>query len=161
MKQIPLTQGKVALVDDVDYEELSKYKWYANKHHSGNFYAVRQSPSKKGKQHLIRMHRQILGLKFKDKCLGDHINHNTLDNRRDNLRICTQQQNEMNRKPNKNTSSQFKGVTWNKQRGKWMTRISINGVRKYLGYFALEELAALAYDMIAIREHGEFACLNF
>ena len=160
MKEISLTQGQFALVDDADYDELSKYKWYANKE-SGSFYATRNFPLGNGKQYPIRMHRQILGLEKGDKRQGDHINHNTLDNRRNNIRICIGQQNMMNQMPNRNTTSRFKGVSWHKQDKKWQVRIGINKKVKYLGSFVMEEVAALAYDMAAIREHGEFACLNF
>lgn len=161
MKEIFLTQGKVTLVDDADYEWLNQYNWYAAKQHSGNYYAVRQIPTVNGKQNTIFMHRQILGLEWKNKQQGDHQNHNTLDNRQDNLRICTNQQNQMNQKPKRNTSSQFKGVSWNKNAKKWQANIRINKELKHLGYWILEEVAALRYDMVAIREHGEFAHLNF
>ena len=87
MKQIKLTQNKVALVDDADHDWLSQWKWYAVKDYSGDFYATRNSSWKAGKQHTIRMHRQILGLERGDKRISDHINHSTLDNCRSNLRI--------------------------------------------------------------------------
>ena len=160
MKQIELTQGKVALVDDADFEELNQYKWHAV-NFKGHFYAVGNSHQKNGKQHQNYMHRQILGLELGDKRDADHQNHNTLDNRQDNLRIATRRQNQMNQKSTPNTSSKFKGVTWNKQWKKWKVQISIGGKRLFLGYWNIEEVAALAYDMVAIREHGEFACLNF
>ncbi len=161
MKQILLTQGQVAFVDDADYEELSKHKWFAEKHRSGNFYAVRGFPLKNGKQRLIRMHRQILRLEFGDKRQGDHINHNTLDNHQDNLRICTNQQNTTNKKIRLNTTSRFKGVYWNKLAKKWHAQIGIDGKRKHLGFWKLEELAALTYDFAAMKYHYEFAVFNF
>ena len=152
MKQIPLTQGQVALVDDADYDWLNESKWCAVKDRNGNFYATRG---------YIQMHRQILGLGYGDKRQGDHQNHNTVDNRRSNVRICTNQQNAMNRKKRQNTSSKFKGVTWNKYHKKWYAAIRIDGKKKHLGCFVTEELAALAYDKAAIREYGEFSHLNF
>ena len=161
MIEIPLTQDQIALVDDADYENLSQYKWYASKDRSGNFYAVRHCSKKKSNGHLIKMSRQILGLKRGDKRQADHINHDTLDNRRNNVRICTSQQNRFNQKPIRNSTSQFKGVTWDKQNEKWLASIYLNKKRKHLGRFIIEELAALAYDMVAIREFGEFAHLNF
>ena len=152
MPKIPLTQGQYALVDDVDYDWLSQWEWVAHKENNGNFYAMRGT---------IRMHRQILGLKQGDRRQGDHRNHNTLDNQRHNLRICTCQQNTMNKRSDFNTTSQFKGVSWYKRYKKWVAQILIDGKVKNLGYWNVEEVAALRYDMVAIREHGEFACLNF
>jgi len=160
MKEILLTQDKVTFVDDADYDELSKYKWYAHKE-GRSFYAVRGYSQESGNRSIIRMSRQILGLEPGDKRQADHQNHNTLDNRQDNLRICSNWENLINRRADSNSTSQFKGVSWDKENKKWRADISINGVRKNLGRFMLEELAALAYDMVAIREHGEFACLNF
>lgn len=162
MKEFFLTQGKVTFVDDENYEELSKYNWYAWKNQQGDFYAVRSSWQKAKKTcHRVYMHREILELGRGDKRQGDHRNHNTLDNRQDNLRICSQRQNQMNQKSHPNTSSRFKGVIWDRFNKKWKAQISINGITKSLGFWKLEEVAALAYDMVAIREHGEFAVLNF
>ena len=160
MREIPLTQGKVALVDDSKYEELSKYNWYAGQYQK-NFYAMRNSSRKKGKHFMILMHRQILGLEYGDPRQTDHRDHNTLDNRRANIRICTNQQNSRNRKSNQNLTSQFKGVSWNKREKKWGSYIHINEKTRFLGYWNMEEVAALRYDMVAIREFGEFAHLNF
>lgn len=161
MREILLTQNQIALVDDADYDWLNQWKWFASKDRSGNFYAVRHSSKKKSNGHLIKMSRQILGLKYGDKRQADHRDHNTLDNRQGNIRICTSQQNRFNQKPHRNTTSQFKGVTWDRQTGKWLTAIYINKKRNHIGRFILEEVAALAYDMIAIQEFGEFAYLNF
>ncbi len=161
MREILLTQGKVAFVDDTDYEELSKHKWCAHKHSSGNFYAMRMPTQINGKRHTIYMAREILGLKHGDKRQADHIDHNTLNNCQVNLRVCTNQQNQMNQKSHLNKTSQFKGVSWNKQHNKWYAQIMINGITKSLGFWNTEEVAALAYDMVAIREFGDFAHLNF
>ncbi len=161
MREIPLTQNQIALVDDSDYEFLSQWSWYAKNHHSGNFYAVRSSPTRNGKHYAIFMHRQILGLKHGDKRQGDHINHNTLDNCQDNLRICTNRENHRNQKSQRNSTSRFKGVYWNKINKKWVAQITVNGLGKYLGIFKGEEEAALVYDKAAVSEFGEFAHLNF
>lgn len=158
MKEIQLTKGLVAIVDDKDFEELSKYKWSAS-HDGKSFYACRSFGYKDGKQKKIKMHRQILG----DKCVGlqvDHINMNTLDNRRENLRACTKSQNMMNRgKTAKNTSG-FKGAKkWHK--GGFVASITVMQKVKTIGYYDTVEEAARAYDEAAKRLHGEYARLNF
>lgn len=161
MREIELTQGQVALVDDEDYDWLNQWKWCAHKDHSGNFYAVRNSTRKNGKRFIIRMHRQILKLEQEDSHQTDHIDHNTLNNRQDNLRICTCRQNQMNQKIRSNTTSKFKGVSWHKASKKWQAGMSIKGKTRNLGCWDTEEDAARAYDLIAIQEYGEFAHLNF
>ena len=98
MRLIGLTQGQVAIIDDSDYEELSKYKWCARwKSDTQSFYAIRDFKSN-GYGKSTSMSRFLLGLKKGDKRQGDHINHDTLDHRRCNLRIVTNQQNSQNRR---------------------------------------------------------------
>lgn len=109
MRKIPLTQGQYALVDDTDYDWLNQWKWYASLE-KGSYYAVRENTGRNISRIPIRMHRQILGLKRGDKREGDHRDHNTLDNQRHNIRICTHQQNMLNRRKPYNTSSSFRGV---------------------------------------------------
>lgn len=155
MKQIELTQGKVALVDDADYEELSKHNWFAHKSRN-TFYAER----KVSKNTHIKMHRQLLGLESGDGKKTDHQNHNGLDNRHCNIRICTQQQNHRNLLPLKRKSSKYKGVSWFKLRKKWRVRITVNKKVKHLGYFNHEQLAALVYNLAAKKYFGNFAFLN-
>lgn len=159
MKKIPLTQGKFALVDDTDYEELSKHNWYALKY-KHTFYAVR-SAVVDGVHVTIRMSRELLGLKPGDKRQGDHGNLNGLDNQRHNLRVCTQPQNTQNRGLGKNNKSGYKGVRWNKSHGKWYTQISVNGIQVHLGCFFCLIKAAKAYDTAARKHFGEFARCNF
>lgn len=160
MKKIKLTRGQFALVDDANYNWLNQWKWYASKEESG-FYAVRNSSLKKGKRHQIRMHRLILGLEYGDSQQTDHQNHNTLDNRRDNIRIATSNQNGRNTKSHQDSTSQFKGVSWYKRLKKWQAAIYLNGKLKHLGFFTLERDAALAYNKVARKYFGEFAYLNF
>jgi len=158
MKEIPLTQGKFALVDDVDYEWLNQWKWYAHK--GGNtFYALRKAYHNDLRV-TIRMHREILGLGRGDPREGDHCNHNGLHNWQDNLRICTRSQNQHNGSPRKNCSSSFKGVNWHKDTHKWQVQITNNGKQKYLGCFTSEVEAAKAYDRKAMELFGEFAHIN-
>jgi len=160
-RKIPLTQGKYAIVDPEDYEELSKYKWFAIRSKRG-FYAARSVGTNRhgAKQKTVRMHQVIL--KPPAGKFVDHINHNGLDNRKSNLRICTMQQNSWNmRKHRGNCSSKYKGVTWHKSEGKWQTRITCNGKSFSIGYFDDEKAAAMAYDKKAKGLFGEYGSLNF
>jgi len=159
-RKIPLTQGKFALVDPEDYQELSKYKWFAIRSPRG-FYAARSVGSNRRKtgQQTIRMHQVIL--KPPEGKFIDHINHNGLDNRRSNLRICTLQQNIWNmRKQRGNCASQYKGVTWRKDIGKWQARITCNGELLSIGLFDDEKAAAAAYDKKAKELFREYAAPN-
>ena len=160
MKQIPLTQGQFALVDDEDFEELNKFKWQAMKDRV-TYYAVRtvyDRPNKK--QYAVLMHRFILGL-TDPKIQGDHIDHNGLNNQRSNLRVATRKQNIRNSTGNKKAMSIYKGVTFYTKENKWVAQISINGKNKYLGIFTDEIEAAKKYDEMAKLHYGEFAYLNF
>lgn len=163
MREIPLTQGKVALVDDKDYAVLMVHKWYA--HRMGkNWYAIRRKP---GEDHES-MHRRLCdGLNDCISLQVDHIDGNGLNNQRHNLRVATRNQNIRNQSKHRNNMSLYKGVSF-VSAGKggritdgWAARIAINCKRKYLGTYATAELAAHAYDDAARRLHGEFARLNF
>ena len=154
MKEIKLSQGQVALVDDEYYEFLNQWKWYAYKGINDVFYVARSI-----KRVQIKMHREILGLTlFEER--GDHIDHNGLNNQRGNLRKCTHQQNCKNRSSAKGSSSKYLGVHWKKQINKWNARVVVCNKLKHLGYFTNEADAAKAYNDAAIKYHGEFANLN-
>lgn len=140
------------LVDDEDYEWLSKYRWHVYKH-CHTYYARR---IKDGKPFF--MHREILGL-TDPKIMTDHEDHNGLNNQRGNLRIADSSQNNSNRRSLTGTSK-YKGVCWNEKRKKWRSYICVNKVRSDLGCYETEEEAAMAYDRKALELHGEFACLN-
>jgi len=159
MREIPLTKGQVAIVDDEDYESLARLKWQA--HHAGGrggYYAC-HSFNQGGKVRSLWMHLVILDAP--EGTEGDHINHNTLDNRRHNLRLATTRQNHQNmRKALRPSSSRYKGVGWRPSRRKWHARILANGRRLHLGYFRTEHEAATAYNKAALHHFGEFACLN-
>lgn len=140
MKQIPLTQGLFALVDDDDYEWLNQWKWCAAKDRNV-FYARRNSKRVNGKQTPIHMHIEIIGRK--EGLVTDHINGDGLDNRRENLRHVTNRQNQQNR--HNERSSKYPGVYWYKRDGKWATRIWVGSRRLWLGCFAIEADAYQAY----------------
>ena len=162
---IPLTQGKVAIVDDEDYGVLSQFKWFAQTNHKGDIwyarrYVYRGIMNGKVKLELVSMHRQILGLQKGDKTEGDHQNGDGLDNRRENLRRGTGTQNRWNRHRRSQFSSRYKGVKWSASKGKWEVNIGYNTRRIYLGAFSDEAWAAVIYNLAAIIYHGEFASLN-
>jgi len=154
-------KGHFAIVDDEDFEELNQYRWRANWcEGTKSFRATRDLPKDaKGKRYSVFMHRHIMN---PDSDLQiDHINHDTLDNRKCNLRIVTVSENAMNRKKRDDLSSKFKGVHWQRTRKKWRTRIKCKGIYISLGYFTDEIEAAKAYDIAARKHFGEFALLNF
>ena len=154
-REIDLTQGKKAIVDDEDYEWLSQWKWYYA--HTG--YAVRNSPRVLGKHYMIFMHREIMHTP--QGMDTDHIDGNGLNNLRINLRVCSHSRNLQNKGVSINNVSGFKGVSWCQANKKWRARIKASGKEKYIGYFDVAESAALAYDKAARELHGEFAKLNF
>lgn len=155
---IPLAQGLYALVDGKDYEWLSKYKWYILKD-KYTLYAVRHCKKKPHKYVKVLMHRQILNVPKGKQT--DHRNHYGLDNRRQNLRSCTQSENNHNRRPQKAGTSKFQGVCWHKGRKKWMAQIKCNNKKIYLGYFDNEIDAGRVYDAKAKELYGDFAYTNF
>lgn len=158
MKKIPLTQGKVALVDDKDYEALMKWKWfYLTSPISKLGYAAR-TVKVNGKRKHILMHRVILNTPFGYQT--DHVNGDGLDNRKVNLRIATRSQNQCNTNKRQDNTSGFKGVSWHKQNKRWQAYIGLKAKQIYLGLFKDKDEAALAYNEAAIKLHGEFAHLN-
>jgi hypothetical protein len=157
MKTIPLTQGKFALVDDADFEELSKHRWCAAKDHCYNRWYACRAEKINGQYKTIKMHRLIMNTP--KGMHTDHINHDGLDNRRINLRVCTNQQNLFNHQKRQNCSSKYKGVIW--EVNKWTARIKYNNKSTRLGHFDNEIDAARAYDENAKRLYGEYASVNF
>lgn len=157
MREIPLTQGQVALVDDADYEWLMQQKWLASFHpryNQGNgAYMAKQSRKTNGVS--MYMHRLIMGAtKGQDV---DHINGNTLDNRRENLRLSTRSENNMNKGKQRNNKSGYKGVYFCKWTNRWAAQIVVNRKKKLIGRFDTPEEAHEAYKAAALELHGEFA----
>jgi hypothetical protein len=148
MKTIKLTNGEIAMVDDIDYDELNKWRWSI----SGG-YALRRI----SRVQVISMHRDIL--MPKDDKRVDHINGNKLDNQRHNLRIATHSQNMQNFVNPKNTSG-FRGVSYNVRLDSYQAEIRCDGKRKYLGVFKKPENAARAYDKAALELFGPNALTN-
>ena len=152
MKEIKLTQGKVAIVDDEDYDELNKLKWYTNHNYNDKYYAV-HSINKTQKK--LKLHRVIMNV-TNPKIVVDHINGDGLDNRKCNLRICSHKENMMNRVKQNDTTSKYKGVWWDKDMKRWRAYIG----NKKLGSFKLEVDAAKAYNEKAKELFGDFAKIN-
>jgi hypothetical protein len=164
MKTVPLhgkiAAGRVALVDDEDYDLVMRYRWTAwrdcrKSARPDRFYAMR-AIMREGKSTTTRMHQVLTGWP-----LTDHIDRDGLNNQRSNLRPATARQNAINSRPPQAHSSQFKGVRWHKQSGRWQALIRDRGVGHELGFYKDEVDAALAYDAGAREIFGEFAYLNF
>ena|SRR5438128_3286608 len=155
MKETPLTQGYVALVDDEDYERVAQFTWHAGIDRRA-VYAQRSIA-----RTTVQLHRLVL--EITDAALQvDHRDHNGLNCQKQNLRVCTNSQNQGNkRKSTRSTSSKYKGVSWHKQRGKWQATITRLNKFSFLGYFSSEEDAARAYDRAARDHFGGFAHRNF
>lgn len=152
MREVSLSRGKaVALVDDEDYDRIAAHRWH-RKTTDGYAYAVRWTPDRTRR---IRMHREVLRAEW--PVLIDHANGNPLDNRKENLRICTFADNARNSRALR--GQRVKGVQL--LNGRFRARIRIDGHLTHIGSFATEWEAALAYDAAARKHFGEFACVNY
>ncbi len=160
MKLIPLTQGKFTMVDDEDFEFLNQHKWCVERNGKTNshYYAVRANPLKRGLAQL-RMHRIIMNTPAGMEV--DHIDHDTLNNQKYNLRNVTHKQNVQNTSSWVKCRSAYRGVSFETSRQKWTAKIKVNQKTLNLGRFYDEKEAAKAYDEAAKRHFGEFANLNF
>lgn len=147
------------LIDDEDYDKIKMYTWTLNYQVSvGNFYIV-AAKMKKRKMYYYRLHRLIMDCP--NNLSVDHINHNTLDNRKCNLRICTQSENSRNtRKQTRNKTSIYKGVYFDKKLNKFRVQIMLYYKHIHIGLFDTQDKAAIAYNMAALKYFGEFAKLN-
>lgn len=150
--RIKLTQGKETVISEIDFPRVVIHSWSVS-HQNGVDYAC--APIKEnGKFKTKTLHRFVM--EFPDKHV-DHRNGNGLDNRRSNLRLATKAQNAQN---SRLKTHKFKGVTFNKQNGKFLARIGVNGKNKSLGHFKTAKEAAIAYNKAAAQIFGEFARLN-
>lgn len=180
------SEGKFTIVDPADFYRLNSFYWLTCGKND-NLYAARLIRLKSGRLGTVLMHREIYFncsnahlsnlspnalnnftcspaqlSNFSRSGLVDHINTDSLDNRKANLRLATHSQNSCNsRRDKSNTYSRFRGVSFSKRKGKWFAAIRVNGKKTWLGYFANEEDAAKAYDEAAQKYHGEFARVNF
>lgn len=148
---IPLTKGKVTVINHEDYEKIKTYKW----HYRDTGYAVCYSKGSITSRKQIRMHRLLTDCPEGKEV--DHIDGDRLNNCRENLRTCTRSQNMMNKGKPEKGSSRFKGVSWHIRAGKWRARIKLNGAEIYLGIFKREEDAYNAYKKACHEYHKEFA----
>lgn len=156
-KELKLSKGYVTIVDDDAPAGIVGAKWCALENGWGKVYAMRTA-SAGGKTQTLLLHRVVAGASAGQYV--DHINGDSLDNRRENLRVCTNSQNAMNRGKQVNNRSGFKGVSWNKKAGCWQAWIQVRGKRMWLGDFADKRDAAAAYDRAAREMHQDFACVN-
>lgn len=159
-KMIPVAD-RFALVDDEDYPNLARHRWYLTE----KGYAVRMTKADDGVEaRTLRMHREVL--RAPGGVEVDHVSGDKLDNRKSNLRLAGAGDNQKNCKKHKGahgvaTHSLYKGVTWDKSTGSWKAQISSGGERYNLGRFSDELEAARAYDEAARARHGEYARVNF
>lgn len=162
-----LTQDKYTIVDNEDYQHLIKWKWqFRRTPNSHNGYADRHEYigkiDNKYQTYRVHMHRELI--EVPSNMFVDHINRDSLDNRKENLRVCTIGENARNARPRSDNTSGYKGVSWHKRDKKWTANISYkennNIIRVSLGYHNTKDEAAIAYNKAAQKYHGEFAYIN-
>lgn len=154
IKLIALTHSKTAIIDATDYKSVNEVHWHSFWNKCTRSYYARASCA--GVLKGVLMHRYILGVSD-PKIEVDHLNGNTLDNRRENLRIATREQNRQNRGPYKNTKSGYAGVFWHKRDERWSVYINANGTRIHCGYFKELQAAIERRKAAEIEFHGNFA----
>ena len=164
VRTIPLTQGKVALVDECDYEYLMQWKWqFAQAKHQRSGYVVHSQKVGLGRWCKLQMHRVVaarIGLVIGNQQI-DHVDGDGLNNCRNNLRVASQSQNRANLRQYQNNTSGFKGVVWDRCRRKWVAKLQVAGRDYNCGGFENPRDAARAYNEAALKHFGEFAKLNF
>ena len=154
MQKISLTKGLITIVDDEDFIALSVFKWCVT-NRMGKFYAVRRPPGQRG-GNLIAMHRWIM--KAPKGLDVDHINGDSLDNRRTNLRVCTHRDNLRNRRgPTRISTTGIRGVGWDKSRNKFTVKLKLGDRTKFLGRFDELSLATKTANEARVKYFGEYA----
>jgi len=157
MRKIKLKNCQYFIVDDDMFDSVSKFKWYLDRY--GYVRRYRRVSEVSLKTSHIYIHRQLMN--FPENLLVDHINHNKLDNRRQNLRICTKRQNSLNGKKRRgNYTSKYRGVSWSSSNKMWLARVGIYS-KFYSSFHKTEIGAAKKYDELARKYYKEFACPNF
>jgi hypothetical protein len=151
---VPLTQGREAIIDAEDAEDVGRYGWFCSVH-KGKPYARRNTRREDGTKYGVYLHRDLIS-DAGDLDI-DHINGDGLDNRRSNLRLATRSQNMMNAKTVATNSSGYRGVSWQKSKRKWRATICVSGRKTYLGDFKDIEEANAAYVSASLRLHGVFS----
>lgn len=153
---VPLTKGYEALIDASDADDVGRYNWSAGTFQNGAIYALRHDRSRGGN---VLLHREIMGPL--SNMVVDHIDGNTLDNRRSNLRCAEWWQNIVNQKKSSRNTSGYRGVSLHQKSGRWCAQIKRGDRRVHLGYFDEKDDAARAYDAKATELFGAYAHLNF
>lgn len=155
--------GYKVQIDEEDWERVSKYTWHVNRPYlrriGACYFITRHTVD--GKRPTLQLHRFICGCSIHDGTHVDHINHNTLDNRKCNLRVCTPKENKWNQYCRKDSLSGYKGVSYIKGKGNYLVRIVYKGKRVRLGLYDDPVEAAKVYDKYALQYYGEFAYTNF
>lgn len=165
VKELQITKGLVVLLDEEDYEYFNQWTWHTTRTYGGKYYAKREERCPlTGRKKAILLHREIM--KAPKGMDVDHINRNTLDNRKENLRLATRSQNRGNLPRSRNNTTGYRGVSYynypqTRKKPCWHASIGVNGTKVNLGYFKTAEEAAKAYDEAALKHFGEFATLNF
>ena len=157
-KEINLTNGMKAFVDDEDFDYLSNYNWRALKNGKTHYAVFGKRIN--GIYSTTWMHRMIMGVKKREDEIN-HIDHNGLNNQKNNLRQTTHRNITIQRSVTDRKQTKYKGISFHKPSNKWRARISVNGKTKYLGYYESAVEAAKAYDDAQLLHFGEFSNLNF
>jgi hypothetical protein len=158
MAKIFTAKGHVIQIDDETIDSLCGYVWHVT---SAGYVATNiEHPFDANKTTLMSMHRLLMGLKFGDRQLVDHINGDKLDNRLENIRLCTNQQNQRNQRLCQSNTSGFKGVWFSARKNIWVAGFKRSGKNVYIGEFRDKMAAAHAYNRAVIQEFGDFAVLN-